>query len=260
LILRTRLRLGPDNLRSGALVAATQAAVTSAAPTEHLRVRQDLQRVDNASQMMEEVEAELGRLSVSAPWSEQVAYLIRLPGIGVVSAMTLMAAIGDITRFPSAKHLVGYSGLGARVHASGQTHRGGGISKHGRRELRRVMVETAWSAVLYSSYWKEEFQRLRARLGDGKAIVAIARKLLVVVWHVLTHRAADRQANRDAVARSFKRWASRQGAATAIGLPRPQFVRRELARLGLDSHQPAIRHGDRVRASPTTTSLSPVPF
>ncbi len=49
--------------------------------------------------------------------------------------MFLLAAIGDISRFPSAKQLVGYTGLGARVHDSGQTHRGGGLTKEGRRDL-----------------------------------------------------------------------------------------------------------------------------
>lgn len=55
--------------------------------------------------------------------------------------------MGDITRFPSAKKLVGYSGLGASVHASGQTQRTGPITTQGRRELRTVLVEAAWTAV-----------------------------------------------------------------------------------------------------------------
>ena len=50
-------------------------------------------------------------------------YLLRLPGIGLIVAMTVLAAVGDITRFPTSKKLVGYSGLAAGVHDSGQTHR-----------------------------------------------------------------------------------------------------------------------------------------
>jgi transposase len=53
-------------------------------------------------------------------------FLLQLPGIGLISAMTILAAIGQISRFASAKALVGYSGLGVRVHASGQVHRTGG--------------------------------------------------------------------------------------------------------------------------------------
>jgi transposase len=51
-----------------------------------------------------------------------VPFLVQLPGLGVLSVMSILAAIGDITRFPSAKKLVGYAGLGASVHDSGETH------------------------------------------------------------------------------------------------------------------------------------------
>ncbi len=81
------------------------------------------------------------------PWVKQVPFLVQLPGLGVLSALRLLAAIGDITRFPSAKHLVGYAGLGASVHQSGETSRGGRITKEGRSDLRGVMVEAAWVAV-----------------------------------------------------------------------------------------------------------------
>ena len=65
------------------------------------------------------VDAELRRLSTSELWSEQVPYLLQLPGIALLTAMTILSAIGDVTRFPTAKQLVGYAGLGAGVHASG---------------------------------------------------------------------------------------------------------------------------------------------
>jgi transposase len=58
----------------------------------------------------------------------------------MVCAMTILAAMGDISRFPASKQLVGYAGLGARIHASGQVQRSGGITKEGRNELRTVMV------------------------------------------------------------------------------------------------------------------------
>ncbi len=102
--------------------------------------------------------AELHRLSTTPPWDEQVPYLVQLPGFGLLTAMTVprpapacrpgqagasqggLAAIGDVTRFPTDKHLVGYAGLGAGVHDSGQTHRDHAITKQGRRDLRH-----AWS-------------------------------------------------------------------------------------------------------------------
>lgn len=246
----------------GDLFAAAQRAWWEQCPLsamERIRALQDLRRVDNACEMLGEIDAELGRLSVSPPWEEHVAYLVQLPGIGLVAAMTIQAAVGDITRFASAKHLVGYSGLGARVHASGQTNRSGGISKHGRRELRRVMIEAAWSAVRYSPYWKEQFERLRDRVGHGKAITAIARKLLVVVWHVLHERTADRHADASAVARSFMHWADRKRAARAAGLSQPAFIRRELDRVGLGREVRAIKYNGQMRPLPASTAVTGVP-
>ena len=99
--------------------------------------------------------------------------------------------------------MVGYSGLGASVHDSGQTHRTGRITQQGRKELRTVLVEAMWRAVECSDYWRVEFERLSRRLPPNKAIVALARKLLVVIWHVLIEQAADRHANADLVAFKF---------------------------------------------------------
>jgi transposase len=62
---------------------------------------------------------------------------------------------------------------------------GGASESEGRSDLRGVMVEAAWVAVEHHPHWKAQFERLAARIGKQKAIVAIARKLLVVIWHVL---------------------------------------------------------------------------
>src|SRR5258706_13366073 len=124
--------------------------------------------------------------------------------------MALLAAMGDISRFPSAKKLVGYSGLGASVHDSGQTHRSGPITKQGRRELRTVLVEAAWSAVLHHPHWHTEFDRLVPALSKGKAIVAIARKLLVAICHVLTRQLTDPHADLPQVIRQMHRRGKKQ--------------------------------------------------
>jgi transposase len=201
--------------------------------SERLRVRQDLSLLDSLEPLISEVEAELVRLSQTAPWAEQVPYLIQLPGMGVLTAMVILAAIGEATRFPSAKQLVGYSGLGASVHASGQTYHTGGITKQGRRELRHALVEAAWAAIAHHPHWKSVFTRLSARLGKNKALIAIARKLLVVVWHVLTERQADQHADAHQVALKLVVWGRQLGPRGRQGLKTSVFVRRELMRLGL---------------------------
>jgi len=201
-----------------------------------LRLRHDLALLDHLSTLLQEAEEELARLSVSESWAEQVPFLMQLPGFGLRNAMTLLSAVGTVTRFPTPKQLVGYSGLWSRVHTSGQTHRTGRITKQGRAELRVVMVQAAWAAVRHNSHWKRQFESLAARIGRQKAIVAIARKLLVVVWYVLTEQTVDRHAKPQAVARKFLTWASRHRLATSLGLSRDRFVEHYMRQVGY-SHE-----------------------
>jgi transposase len=183
---------------------------------------------------------------------ERVPLLVQLTGVGVISALTILAAVGQIERFPSAKHLVGYAGLGAGVHDSGQTTRTGKITKAGRRDLRRAMVESAWTAVRCDPHWKAEFERLEPRLGRNKAIVAIARKLLVAVWHVLSKGEANRFADPEGVARKLLQHTYRLGKANRPAGQTPgQYVRQQLDRLGL---------GQQLSHIPWGTAHPPVPL
>jgi len=220
-------------------------------PTEKLRIRQDLATLDHLDPEIAEVDEELYRLSTVSPWAEQTPYLMQLPGFGIIVTMTVLAAIGDITRFPSAKKLVGYAGLGASVHDSGETHRTGRITKTGRKDLRWIMVESARIAVLYHDYWKREYARLEKRLGSNKAIVVIARKLLVEVWHVLTDREADRHVVPQKVADKFLLWSRYLGDEKRGGLTSRQFIRLQLMRLKMGDDLTHVRHG--INARPLAT-------
>jgi transposase len=211
--------------------------------TERLRVDQDLATLEHIGPQIEEVDAELRRLSVSEQWAEQTPYLVQLPGIGLLTAMASLGAIGDVTRFPSSKQLVGYAGLGAGVHDSGKSHRDKGITKQGRRDLRFVLVEAARVAVQTHPYWKREFTRLAKRIGEHKAVVAIARKLLIVVWHVLMARSADRRADAEQVAFKLMVWAWKLSDEQRGGLSSRQFIRAQLIRLGLGAELTHITRG-----------------
>jgi transposase len=103
---------------------------------ERLRVQQDRPILQTVERLIAEVDAEVTRLSTQDPWQELAPFVRQWPGFAVVTSMTVLAAIGASTRFPSAKKLVGSSGLGASVHASGQMYHTGPITKQGRRELR----------------------------------------------------------------------------------------------------------------------------
>ena len=162
-----------------------------------------------------------------------------------------------MTIAPTAKKLVGYSGLGASVHASGQTYHTGPITKQGRRELRTVLVEAAWSAVTHHPYWQAQFARLVPSLGKGKAIVAIARKLLVVVWHVLTHQVADWHADRPMVTRKLQRWGAIHGLAAQQGLSSGAFARQLLDRLGLGASATPVAVSGAEGGEPRACALAP---
>lgn len=224
-------------------------------PLEHLLMQQDLQLLDALEPLIEQVEHRLCLESVSAPWAEQVPYLIQQTGIGVLTAMMLVAAIGEIARFPHAPQLVGYAGLGARVHDSADTHRGGGITKQGRRDLRAAMVEAAWVAVMHNGYWKTRFEQLCQHLACEKAIVAIARQMLVVVWHVWHNRESDQHLDARATARKMMTWAEQGGKAMHPNLTATQFVRLQLDRLGIGRDLTTLHYGSHDYPLPPTGSV-----
>jgi len=220
---------------------------------DKLRVRQELIMLAQLDTLIDETSDELHRLSLSEPWQAQLPYLIQLPGIGVMTALVILSAVGDIQRFPSAKKLVGYAGLGATIYASGLTFRTGGITKQGRRELRTALIEAAWITVRFDSSWREQFERLEQRIGRRKAIVAIARKLLVVVWHVLYHRRVDRQADPERVVRYFLAWGRQARAFSRLGLKASEFARQQLDILGIGQDLPTlITYGATYRLPPSS--------
>jgi len=219
-------------------------------PTEQLRIRQDWATLVHLAEQIGQVDQELERLSGTEPWAAAMPFLLQLPGFGLLTAMTSLAAVGDITRFASAKKLVGYAGLGVGVHRSGQTDQSGHITKQGRRELRWVLVEAAWSAVRWHPHWQAEFERLARRRGERRAIVAMARKLLVVAWHVLTEHAADRYAQPEKVAYKLLRWTWRLPSEQRQGLTASQFVRSQLVRLRLGDDLLEFQAGGKKRRLP----------
>ncbi len=208
---------------------------------ETVRIESDLATLAFAEGQIRSLEK---RMAGWGAKEAEVTRMMQITGIGLVTAVTLMAAIGDIRRFPSANQLVGYSGLGARVHDSGLTMRKGGITKAGRKDIRAVLVEAAQVAVLHDPHWKAELQRLEPRLGRSKAIVAIARKILVVVWHLLTENVLIHKADPDRLARKFLEFAYSMEAAQR-GKSAQEFVRERLDLLGIGAEMEFIHQGRR---------------
>jgi transposase len=203
---------------------------------EKIQIRQELAMLEEIDQHKAEVDAELARQSLGETWGQQAVRLLQLPGFGVVMTMIVLSAIGDISRFESAKKLVGYAGLGAGVHDSGKEHIEKRITKSGRKELRWALVEAAWRAIRISSYWKEQYEKyLRRMRKPNLAIVAIARKLLVAVWQVMTKEETDIHASEEDLAYKMLVLAWDLGENERLGLTYKQFAKYGLMKLGIET-------------------------
>ncbi|MCA1698491.1 MAG: transposase, partial [Actinobacteria bacterium] len=113
--------------------------------------------------------------------------LMTIPGISVVTAIAMLAAIGDIKRFPTPRHLVAYLGLDPRVRQSGnEPAKHGRISKEGCTQTRSLLVEAGWQTTRTPGPLRAFHERIAARRGRKIATVATARKLAVIAWHLLT--------------------------------------------------------------------------
>jgi transposase len=135
----------------------------------------------------EEIAAVNRTLAKAAVGSEQMRRLMSVPGVNLQTAATFMARVGDIGRFREPRKLVSYLGLDPRVRQSGEEPaRHGHISKEGAAEARHMLCEAAWVVVRYPSPLRAFGERIKARRGAGIATVAVARKLVVLFWHLLT--------------------------------------------------------------------------
>ena len=224
-------------------------------PIEKSILRTNLDTLEFAEKQIKLIEEGLRQ---EAAREERVPLLVQLPGIAMLNALAILAAIGPIERFEDAKHLVGYAGLGASVHDSGQTYATGHITKAGRRDLRYAMTEAANIAVLHHPYWKKEFGRLEYRLGRSKAIVAIARHLLITVWHILKKEVVDRHAEVNNVAASMLTLAY---AIKKRNLPKDMsgraFARAQLDRLRVGQELQAVSVGKKSLPLPPSKLALP---
>jgi transposase len=110
-----------------------------------------------------------------------------VPGVGPITALSLIAVIGEVDRFPSSRQLVGYLGLDPRVRQSAdRPARTGHISRAGQAHARGLLVEAAHTAIRTPGPLRAFHARIKARRGAQVALCATARKLTVIAWHLLT--------------------------------------------------------------------------
>jgi transposase len=144
-----------------------------------------LARIDQIEADIAELEDKIG--DQIAPFAQAVDRLDEIPGVGRVAAHVIIAEIGiDMTRFPTANHLASWARFAPGIKESAGKKKGAGSTGHGNPYLARVLGEAAVCAGRTDTFLGERYRRIARRRGRKKAVVAIGRSILVIVWHLLS--------------------------------------------------------------------------
>ena len=154
-------------------------------------------RRDELLKLLDQLDAPIAELeravSEEAHRREDAVLLMTHPGIGPITSLAFVLAIGPITRFSRSKKIASYLGLNPSEHSSGGRRRLGAISKQGNTMVRWLLIEAVHPAVRKDAALRQDYLRLKFRRGHAVAKVAIARKLAVRMYWMLRSGAADAQ-------------------------------------------------------------------
>jgi transposase len=217
-------------------------------------VQAALRQIAFLDREIEAVEALIAKEMLSSPEARR---LLTVPGVNLIASAAFLAAVGEVGRFSSSRRLVAYLGLVSRVRQSGeQPARSGRISKRGSASARSALVEAAWSVVCQPGPLRAYYKRIRSRRGHGKAIVAAARKLVVLFWCMLTRGQDYAHQQPSLTAQKLRRLEIAAGAPVRRGKPSSVWVthqrmrqaEKQLAAQAQASYERMIR--DRKAAPP----------
>ena len=127
----------------------------------------------------------LRELSKTELYRERVELLMTIPGIGLIAAMELLLELQDVSRFQRADQLAAYVGLTPSQYTSADKVRMGRITRVGKNSLRATLVQASWALIRKDGVMQEKYDRLKSRSGGKRAIVAVARTLLIRVRRML---------------------------------------------------------------------------
>ena len=155
--------------------------------TDHHRLllTKMLARIDALDADIAELDAVIEEMV--APFILAVEKLDEIPGVGTTVAHVVLAEIGiDMSRFPTAAHLASWARFAPGVKESAGRKKGSGATGHGNRYLARVLGEAAVAAGKTDTFLGERYRRIARRRGKKRAIVAVGRSILVIIWHLLS--------------------------------------------------------------------------
>jgi transposase len=149
-----------------------------------------LARVDAISADITDLDTRIG--TQIAPFADALARLDEIPGINLAAAHVILAEIGlDMTRFPTAGHLTSWARLAPGVKESAGKKKGKSSTGHGNSYLARVLGNAAAAAGKTDTFLGERYRRIARRRGAKRAVVAISRSILVIIWHPLSDPATQ---------------------------------------------------------------------
>jgi transposase len=142
----------------------------------------NLTAIDLLNQLVDAAEIIMADQTIN---DTKVSLLKTIPGVGLITAVTIRAELGEVERFSSADRAARWAGLTPKVHVSDETVRHGSISRQGSPYLREAMVGAALRAIRYSPRLRSFYHRIAKRRGSGMARVALGRKMLLIAYTML---------------------------------------------------------------------------
>jgi transposase len=166
-------------------IAALEEAFTGRFTDHHaFLLTRMLARVDGISADIAELDRKIEE--EIAPFVDAIERLDEIPGIGPTAAYAIISEIGlDMSRFPTAGHLASWARFAPKAKESAGKKKGRNSTGHGNRYLARVLGEAAVTAGRTDTFLGERYRRIARRRGKKRAIVAVGRSILVIVWHLL---------------------------------------------------------------------------
>lgn len=178
-------RPGPKRLDAHGLIAYLRQQ-GSRLPERHIAQLWDcVDQLTLIERQIDAAEREIQTLLDRPRFQETAKILATFPGVGMVTIATVLAEVGDFTRFTHRKAIGRYAGLNPTVHASGGKNRTGHIAKAGPPDLRWILQQAAWTAIRVEQALKRMWLKISRSAGKKAAAVAVARKMLTWMWYAV---------------------------------------------------------------------------